>query len=346
MISIQTSDGTLLNQKGEVIYFPLASFQSNIVDGDNCFMCGAARGTKAFNDEHIIPNWLLRRHDLHNQTITLPNDTTIRYGQYVTPCCQECNSMLGIEVEIPVSELINQGYEKVAEYIAANGPKLFFVWLSLIFFKVHLKDMQLRLHRNLKEPDTKIGDAYFWSTMHHIHCVARSPYTKAEFDNQVIGSMLILPASTHSTINTFDYGDSFIGKGIYLKTNDVAFIAILDDSGAALGGFNLDFKRITGALSPLQLREFLARLSHNNYSLLDRPVYKSHIKSGKYSIVTTLPESIEFDYDWDLLGELLYSTCGTLLEKHNIPDKELVLESLREGKRTFLFNADGKFIDN
>lgn len=346
MVSIKTSDGTLLNEKGEVIYFPLASFQSNIVDGDNCFICGASRGTKDFNDEHIIPNWLLRKHDLHKETITLPNNTTIRYGQYVTPCCQECNSMLGTEIETPVSELINQGYEKVVEYIVANGPKLFFVWLSLIFFKVHLKDMQLRLHRNLKEPDTKIGDAYFWETMHHIHCIARSPYTKAEIDKQVIGSMLIMPARTHDGIDDFDYGDSFMGKGIYLKTNDVAFVAILDDSCAALSAFNLDFKKIAGALSALQLRELLARFSHINFSLSERPTYFTQIKSGEYSIGATIPDSLEFDYDWDLLGDFLYSTCGTLLEKHNIPDKELVLQSIREGKRTFLFDKDGKFIDN
>jgi hypothetical protein len=58
------SDDTVLDENGAVVYFSLERFVRDLCLGDCCFICGAAPGTVSFNDEHVIPRWLLWRYDL------------------------------------------------------------------------------------------------------------------------------------------------------------------------------------------------------------------------------------------------------------------------------------------
>lgn len=55
---------------------------------NTCFICGEPATT----DEHIFPKWLQHKHDLWNQKIALPNETTISYRQLTIPCCATCNN--------------------------------------------------------------------------------------------------------------------------------------------------------------------------------------------------------------------------------------------------------------
>lgn len=96
-------------------------FVSDICEGACCFMCGASPQDKEFNDEHVIPKWILRKLDIYKLSITLPNDTKIRYGQYTVPCCKECNSFLGSYFEEDIAAAVDGGIEAVNSYILNNG---------------------------------------------------------------------------------------------------------------------------------------------------------------------------------------------------------------------------------
>lgn len=58
---------------GRTLFSGIQDFYENITKVDRCFSCGAARDTKPFNYEHVIPNWILRRFELHNEFINLGN---------------------------------------------------------------------------------------------------------------------------------------------------------------------------------------------------------------------------------------------------------------------------------
>ena len=75
----KTSDGSVVDQSGKVIFFSTERFVQDICLGNCCFICGAKPGEKDFNDEHILPAWLLRRYDLFSETIRLPNEVDVRY---------------------------------------------------------------------------------------------------------------------------------------------------------------------------------------------------------------------------------------------------------------------------
>ena len=137
---------SVLDENGKVILFSEERFARDIALGDCCFICGASPGQVEFNDEHVLPEWLLRRYNLFSRRISLPNDVTVKYGSYTVPCCMVCNSRMGEEIEKPISELVAAGREAVRRDLYENSPLKFFVWLALIYLKTHLKDRQLRFH--------------------------------------------------------------------------------------------------------------------------------------------------------------------------------------------------------
>jgi len=92
---LQTQDGSIVDKTGKVIFFSTERFVKDICHGGCCFICGVEPSSVPFNDEHILPNWLLRKYDLHNHTITLPNGEEVKYGGYTIPCCESCNQLMG-----------------------------------------------------------------------------------------------------------------------------------------------------------------------------------------------------------------------------------------------------------
>lgn len=326
---------------GKTVFLSLDEFKKRIVANGACFCCGAYKEEKTFNDEHVIPEWLLRALQIFDRKITLPNKRTIIYSQYKIPCCEECNKFLGDVFEEEVSAILTKSYDEVAQYIATSGFNKLFLWMSLVFLKVHLKDMQLRWHVHLQKPDDKIGDYYYWASMHHIHCLARSVYTNVPIDREVFGSMLVLPAK-HSD-EKFDFVDHFMGKGILLKINDIVLMAILDDSGAALDVYRNQLEKITTSLSVFQYREVFARLLHIRISLKEDPQYYTEFDNRVYRIKAKLPDRLELDEQTVPYGELLSFTLSNVIDPKDHLNGELI-KHIKNGRWSFLFDQNGNFM--
>jgi hypothetical protein len=80
-----TPDHSVVDETGKVIFFSTDRFVNDICLGNCCFICGAKPEDKPFNNEHVLPEWLLRRHNLFDKAITLPNGATVRYDRYTVP---------------------------------------------------------------------------------------------------------------------------------------------------------------------------------------------------------------------------------------------------------------------
>src|ERR1700752_770887 len=156
-----TDDGSVVDQTGRVLFFSTQRFIDDICLGDCCFICGAKPKDKAFNNEHILPDWVLRRYDLFARKITLPNGNTVRYDRYTVPCCVDCNSLMGREIEEPISKAVNAGPEEFANFIRHNGLHII-RWMGLIYLKTHLKDRKYRVHLDKRKGEDKIADQYEW----------------------------------------------------------------------------------------------------------------------------------------------------------------------------------------
>lgn len=257
---------------------------------------------------------------------------------------------MGEKIEQPIRELINQGFNAVAEHIQQNnGYWLFFVWLNLIFLKTHLKDKSLKLHRDSRQGNGKISDFYTWERLHHVHCIARSFYTGCKLDfKKVMGSFLLLPAKVNKDYyESFDYTDLYDSKAVLLRLDDICFITILNDSCFSLFCFQNYLELISGALSPIQLREILAHLAFINLNLKERPTFysKTDFKREHYEISANVPELIAMnDYDRSDFGAILDYCTKAYLDQAANPDIEFIKEQVKQGKYTFLVDKENRFI--
>jgi hypothetical protein len=346
---IPETSKTLIDTNGKIVFFGLQHFLKDVAKGDCCFICGASPKDKNFNDEHIIPDWILRRFNLYDEYITLPNGTKFKYGRYTVPCCQDCNTELGETYEKPISSLLGKSYKEVVAEIQKDPSisKLIFRWLSLIFLKTHLKDKSLLAERDKRINKGFLADLYYWEDMHHIHCITRSHHTNAPIENDVYGSTFILPAMAIDRFGGFDYIDSQTGKTVMIQIGEIALIATLNDSCAGSTIFTENLKKITGALSPFQLREIVAHLNFINLSLEERPVYKSMINSKEYKIKADIPETLSLldeEERFVSIGEFLRYYVEPMIGE--IEDREKVLKEIQEGRMTSLFDESGNFINH
>ncbi|HHX70079.1 MAG TPA: hypothetical protein GX708_18775 [Gallicola sp.] len=336
------SDSSIIDPEGKLAFISVTRFINEIALGDSCFLCGAKRNEKRFNDEHIIPNWVLKKYHIQNKKIRLPNDKEIQYSQYKVPCCYECNKLLGNIIEKPLSKVISEGYDSFKNYLKTEGPSLLFKWLCLIFLKVHLKDSLYRFI--LSDPLNKISDLYDWKSLHHIHCVVRSLYTNCKIERNVLGSMLVFRVKNEIDVEPFDYGDNYLGKGILIRLGEIGVIAILNDSIITRYLYRDKIKKLN-ELKQLQYREVLSILSYMNYSLKNRPAYFTEVdQENGLTIKAIIPRKIEFEKNtFFSYGDFLFSGCKKILPSEINPD---ILEGIKKGNWTFLFDKNREFIND
>lgn len=341
--------GSILDGQGKVVFYSADRFIKEIVNEDRCFICGRLRATTVFNDEHVIPDWLLRRHSLHDKRIVIPGESDLLYGRYRIPCCQGCNSLLGRCYEEPIATRFAEGYRAVAEMFNQN-PLFLFGWMNLLFLKVHLKDRTLFLNRDRRVASNPISHLYDWPEMHHIHCVARTVYTNAALAANALGSIAIVPAKVNSPATDFDYADYYPGRAILLRSDGVAIFCVLNDSCGTLNLLNDYLERITGPLGAAQCRELLAHFAYANMLIKERPRFYTTIDPERARLVisASVPEHLDAnEFSAQEFGYIVYSLVKTVFTS-TPPSKpeDDILEYVRQGRWTFLFDKDRRFIEN
>ena len=344
----RTYDRSIVHKDGRVLYFSTKRFIRDICNGKKCFICGTDPKDVDFNDEHVLPNWLLHMFNLHQRRITLPNLSQYRYGQYKVPCCQRCNSDMGRRIEEPVRRIVAGGFDSVVRHLNNEGPLLIYTWLALIFLKTHLRDRAFRMHLDLRKGDTRIAELYEWEELHHVHCVARSFHTRALFSPAVVGSLIAIRAGSHAAEEAFDYADLYAGRTIMLRMNDACVIATLNDARAALHILaTQDLPRIDGPLTNMQLRELMGRAAAINMKLRERPRFATAVNdSGGVLLRAFLPPAFPRirKITSKELGLVVYGATMPLIKTLRDKHGRLIGERVKKGQAGFLFRRDGRFI--
>ncbi|MBI1822329.1 MAG: hypothetical protein HYR79_11530 [Nitrospirae bacterium] len=342
---IKQADGSYVDDTGKVIYFSTERFINEIALGQNCFICGAHPGSKAFNDEHILSDWILRKYSLVNRKITLPNGTQFKYGSYRIPCCKECNSNMGDIFENKISPA-SVDLKSFSQLVNSHGSQYIFCWLSLIFIKTHLKDAILPLEQDRRKGTANIGESFYaYETLHHIHCISRSFYTDANWENWVLGSLLIGPAKIMDGVESFDFADDYNAKSVMLRLSDFFIIAVFDDAGAVFTKINETFiSKINDGLTALQIRELFARFCYHSIALTEKPKFSSSFEDGKYLITASLPgdKPVFKNLGADFFGKTMYHHCKKVLDfLDGFSDSEK--EKILSGNATYLLDENGNF---
>jgi hypothetical protein len=347
----QEDDGSVVDGQDRVLYLSRDRFVATICEGDHCFICGASPAKKHFNDEHVIPAWLLRKFKLFDRPIQLPNGSQIRYDRYKVRCCLDCNELMGRDIETPVRELVSAGYEAIRDRVAEAGGLLLFIWMGLIFLKTHLRDANLRMSRDLRCANDPISKEYDWEGFHHLYTVARSFYSGVEIGEGVGGTLLVLPAKTEDDADRFDYADLYATQVALLRMDDVALLAIFNDSGACHDYLTRSLDGVTGPLLLPQLRELMVEAALCNSHLASPPRYrlKLDLEGQTHQVVAKLPRRWKFEqFDLAVRGRLMAHAFDDLIRGRNISggeDEQEVRQDLCAGRTTFLFAQSGRFIN-
>lgn len=338
----QLEDGSVISSDGRVLLYSVSRYIQEIVKQDRCFLCGSV-STETFTKEHILPDWVLRKYGLHEESISLPNLVSLKYGRYVLPCCESCNRLMGKKIEERVSPLIEKGYKHVQNWIRNNDYRLLFVWLSLIFIKAHLKDRHLRWSLDARQDKRKISERFVWEQIHHIYCVARSLYVNSFVDESALGTFLVFPVKDERSAGEFDYGDLYSAQCAMIRLGDLAFVCVFNDSRAVEIALRWLLEKIEYPLSIVQLREMWAHASYTNMRIRNRPSYVTEIYSdGTQKIVGKHDQIIDLaDADGKQYGAVLYSVLRSYLA--SVGDAGLK-KLVKEGGYTFLFDENGNFI--
>ena len=346
---IDNTPKTIISLDGKILFYELEHFKKDIIRDGCCFICGAKPNEKKFNDEHIISNWILKKHKLYDQKITLPNGQKTTYSKYKVPCCIDCNSELGLIYEDPIRNLLSKPYNEFARELNSSQKKreLLFRWLALIYFKTHLKDLSFRENLDLREPDSKIGDRYFWEDFHHIHCLIRTHHTGAKLEPEVYGSVYINQIIDNKDEYTFDYIDNPYTRALFLQLGDIGIATVLDDSTAASSMYQEQISLIDQGITVLQFYELFAHFNFIRLHLEERPTFQSKInRTLEYRITCQRPEKLQLVDENERIGSygdfLKSYTERALME---LPDGKKILNKIQNCEWSFLWDTNGNFND-
>jgi hypothetical protein len=359
---LSRDDVDVIDPSGRILFFSIRRFIESIGSGSVCFICGADPNSVRFNDEHVIPDWVLTECGLHSRTIMLPNEARLRYGQYKIPCCETCNTQMSDLFERPISNLVKGGLSTVTDYIVNGGFRHIFQWLALTYLKTYLKDRHLRFFLDHRKGDDAIADLYDWKELHHIHCIARAFFTGANIEAQALGSIIVCPARNIKLDGKFDYADSYDGRTLLLRIGEIAFLAVLNDSCAVWNLMQECIARLGGPLSSMQLRELMARMAYANIHLPRRPQQYSTFEDlyahadlpntlmagGTYTIGANIPDTLDApEVDSLEQGKMLAFYVKGPAEANLGKERcEGLMKQLEDGLHSLIFDGEGKFLVN
>jgi hypothetical protein len=337
-------DGTIYGPDGKVLHFSTQRFVDEVVKAGHCFICGRAQSAEVpFNDEHIVPKWVLRRFGLFDKRVELPNGATVPYRSYTVPCCVECNSELGEKVETPVSNLLSGTHEELMARVDEQSMKLVHCWMALLFLKMLLKDMSYRWHLDRREGDMKIGDHHYWEGFHHIQCLARTPVIGAELDLDACGTIFFRQALTaEGAEGGYDYGDHTMGRTVFVRVGDTYVFTVLNDAGMTQQIVAEFFDKV-GLLAPPQARELHTYLAYMSLRLSKRPSFSTRMnpQNGNLQVVSEAPKTYTVtEGNQELFGHMLHFALSGYLDGA----ESQVIERVKAGQWSCVFDMNNDFI--
>lgn len=242
-----------------------------IVSAENCFLCGGELADHK-SDEHIFPQWLLRRHNLWNHEITLSNRTRIPYRQLTIPCCGECNTKYLSQLESRVGNAFQNGAVAVRELPETD----IFIWVAKINYGLTFKECFLLYDQADPGAGTIVNPDYT-KTLDTLHGFMQAVRLQMGFERPHPWSIFVFETHAYPGEMDFDWhGTPWKQLTFTIRSHGVGIIASLLDNAGQTGLFGDAFRAIGELrLHPIQFDE-LSAMSVYQASLLDRtPKYIS-----------------------------------------------------------------------
>jgi hypothetical protein len=225
-------------------------------DYQHCFLCGEKLDDINNSLEHVFPKWLQRRHDLWNQSLTLPNKSMIKYRQLTVPCCKKCNNEYLSDMEKRIETAFSSG----ADGVRNLDSTIIYKWVMKIFYSLMYKDLSLRRERGsqnsemIMTPDVLAQFRFMFDCMQSIR--------KSIKLDERFSSLFIF--DVHRDIRKdarldFFYVDDILHWQIALQSDNVGIICCIGDNKVIERRHSKYFKPFYEMkLNPIQFRQLIA----------------------------------------------------------------------------------------
>jgi hypothetical protein len=242
-------------------------FEKHDFSFDMCFLCGQRLSAAIRSEEHVFPQWLLHRFDLHNKDLNLLNGTAIPYRQLTIPCCRVCNNEHLSAIESDVRDVIEE-----RKPIGALDEKTLYLWTSKIFYGLLYREVLLPMDRRNRAagPIITIDPIRTYRTLHVFLQAARLDIDFHCFDARFPASVFAFKVQQPKTMEArFDFKDDIRTAALYLRLGRVGILASFDAGAQACEWRHLYRKYHRYRLHPVQLEELGAAMFYKA-SLFDR----------------------------------------------------------------------------
>lgn len=222
-----------------------------------CFLCLAPLTKASRTKEHVFPKWMLKRHDLWGESMTLLNGSQMRYSQLTIPCCAECNGTHLSVMENKVRSAFDAGYDAVN----ALDRTVLFSWLAKILYGLLVKERHSLLNLRDRTGAKIISDSDLdrFALHHLLMQTVRGDVNWSSPSGEDPWSIFVLKCQSsgqHPDLN-FDYIDSTRIPFLAIRSGEVAIVASLQDWGYL--ETSIELKHMLAAqqleLHPFQFKE-------------------------------------------------------------------------------------------
>src|SRR5665213_1195168 len=313
---------------------PLQVVLSRPPTGKRCFLCRRPLRDVVATEEHVFPRWLLKSLDLYQHSLTLANDTSLKYGHFRVPCCSACNALGERELEGPISRAFRQGYDAVVKL----DHRTLALWCVKIYYGIRFKEHLFP--RDRRRPNRgRITRRRELDELGLLFMVLQGIRTNIRYTTEPWSVWVYRLKVPDPVEERFSFAD-LVGVSMFsIRINDVGIIVLPRDFGLVKNSeFGINFDGfLNETLHPQQFNELAARAAY--YDII-RKIGVSYLVSYEtpplVMFVGSLASTPWSEWDWDEYYRVL-----AFISK--IPTK--VWQPTPDLRWTLLEDDRGNFID-
>lgn len=248
--------------------FEKAKITSNIEN--RCFMCRVELTKETASQEHIYPKWILKKYNMFDQALTLPNKTKMPYRQWKVQCCKNCNGIRMSEIESQIVKSVSEGIESVKSI----NEELIVWWLLKLYYAKIYKEAQLK--KDVSKPYLgQLIDIELFEKYNNIFVYLSELYKGFKFQDPKPYDLYIF--KTKEEVK-FDYIDDTVSNTVYMRLDSIIFVCCFNSFGIP----QMQCQHLVDILNKLpkihyiQALEIFAKVTYFNR------LYKKDVKHSYY----------------------------------------------------------------
>jgi hypothetical protein len=301
--------------------FEKAKITSNIEH--RCFMCRVELTKETASQEHIYPKWVLKKYNMFDHVLTLPNKTKIPYRQWKVQCCKNCNGIRMSEIESQIKKSISEGIKSVKSL----DEELIVWWLLKLYYAKIYKEAQLK--KDISKPEFgQLIESELFERYNDIFFYLSELYKGFKFRDPKPYDLYIFKTTEEAT---FDYIDDTISHTVYIRLDSIIFICCFNSFGIHQLQFqqSLDILYKLPKIHYYQALEIYAKITYFN-RLYRKDVEHSYFidKSG-VNITTEILDISEFEkFDFNNCNSLIkevFELRGLKIASEFVPNRIMTI---------------------